>query len=56
MNSHALSFGRHRLRDAGLRTPDSIATSEMAEQTGVSIGGLGVILAGVVGLLVLAVL
>jgi hypothetical protein len=53
-------------RDAGLRTPDTVATPEMAEQTGLSIGvlrwvpvyviGLAVILAGGIGLVVLTVL
>jgi len=53
-------------RDAGLRTPDSVATPEMARQTGMSIGvlrwvpvyviGLAVILAGGIGLVVLTVL
>jgi len=53
-------------RDAGLRTPDAVATPEMAEQTGLSIGllrwvpvyviGLAVILVGGLGVLVLTVL
>lgn len=53
-------------RDIGLRTPDSISTPEMAEQTGISISvlrwvpayviGLVIILLGGIGLLVVAVL
>jgi len=53
-------------RDAGLRTPDTVATPEMARQTGLSIGvlrwvpvyviGLAVVLAAGIGLVVLTVL
>ena len=53
-------------RDAGLRTPDSVATPEMAEQTGTPIGvlrwvpvyvaGLAIVLTAGIGLVVLTVL
>jgi len=53
-------------RDAGLRTPDSVATPEMAEQTGTPIAvlrwvplyviGLAIALTAGIGLLVLTVL
>ena len=53
-------------RDAGLRTPDSVATPEMAEQTGLSVSvlrwvpvyvaGLVAIVVAGVGLVVLTVL
>ena len=53
-------------RDAGLRTPDAVATPEMAAQTGMSIGvlrwvplyviGLAVVLVACIGLVVLVTL